>query len=126
MFPDVVTVFNVIKNKNDIIYHRQFVTDVFFHKEKIISQEGKGDKYISAYDVIFSNVALKKWKNKKEFSGAEETYTLRENDIIVFGECNSISDLSELQKSSEEYFLIKTVSENLYGDEELQNIEVTN
>lgn len=126
MFPDVVTVFNVIKNKNDIIYHRQFVTDVFFHKEKIISQEGKGDKYVSAYDVIFSNVALKKWKNKKEFSGAEETYTLRENDIIVFGKCNSISDLSELQKSSEEYFLIKTVSENLYGDEELQNIEVTN
>lgn len=126
MFPNVVTIFNVIKNKNDITYHKQIVTDVFSHKKKIISQEGKGDKYTSAYNVIFSNVALKKWKNKKEFSGAEETYTLRENDIIVLGECNSISDLSELQKSNEEYFLIKTVSENLYGDEELQNIEVTN
>lgn len=126
MFPNVVTVFNVIKNKDKVIYHRQIVTDVFSHKEKIISQEGKGDKYTSAYDVIFSSIALKKWVNKKEFSGTEETYTLRENDIIVFGECSDISVLSELQKNNEEYFLIKTVSENLYGDEELQNIEVTN
>ena len=126
MFPNVVTVFNVIKNNNGITYQRQIVTDVFSNKKKIISQEGKGDKYTSAYDVIFSNIALKNWKNKKEFSGEEETYTLRENDIIVFGECNSISNLSELQKGNEEYFLIKTVSENLYGDEEMKNIEVTN
>lgn len=126
MFPHIVTVFNVIKNKDSIIYHRQVVKDVFSRKDKIVSQEGKGEKYTSAYDVIFSNVALKKWVNKQEFSGEEGTYTLRENDIIVLGEYNNISDLSDLQKSNADYFLIKTVSENLYGEEDLQNIEVTN
>ena len=64
MFEDTVTVFNVIKEKDKVTYHRQFVNNVFYHKEKIISQEGK--------------------------------------------------------------FMIKTVSENLYGDLELHNIEVTN
>lgn len=126
MFPNIVTVFNVIKSKDSITYHRQIVKDVFFNKDKIISQEGKGEKYASVYNVIFSNVALKKWVNKQEFSGEEGTYTLRENDIIVLGEYNNISDLSDLQKSNADYFLIKTVSENLYGEEDLQNIEVTN
>lgn len=126
MFPHIVTVFNVIKSKDSITYHRQVIEDVFFNKDKIISQEGKGEKYTSVYNVIFSNIALKKWVNKQEFSGKEETYTLRENDIIVLGEYNNISDLSDLQKSNADYFLIKTVSENLYGEEDLQNIEVTN
>lgn len=126
MFPHIVTVFNVIKSKDSITYHRQVVEDVFFNKDKIISQEGKGEKYTSVYNVIFSNIALKKWKNKQEFSGEEDTYTLRENDIIVLGEYNNISDLSNLQKSNADYFLIKTVSENLYGEEDLRNIEVTN
>ncbi len=126
MFEDTVTVFNVIKEKDKVTYHRQFVNNVFYHKEKIISQEGKGDKYTNAYDVIFSNIALEKWKSKQDFDNSDDTYTLRENDIIVLNEYKEISDLKELQQSSVDWFMIKTVSENLYGDLELHNIEVTN
>lgn len=126
MFEDTVTVFNVIKGKDKIIYHRQVVNNVFYHKEKIISQEGKGDKYTNAYDVIFSNIALEKWKSKQDFDNSNDTYTLRENDIIVLNEYDEISDLKELQQSSADWFMIKTVSENLYGSLELHNIEVTN
>lgn len=126
MFPNKVTVFNVIKSNDNVIYHRQVVGNVFYHNEKIISQEGKGEKYTSAYDVIFSNIALKKWKSKDTFNGENDTYTLKENDIIVLGEYKEISDLKDLQSANIDYFLIKTVSENLYGEEELQNIEVTN
>lgn len=126
MFEDTVTVFNVIKDKDKVTYHRQFVNNVFYHKEKIISQEGKGDKYTNAYDVIFSNIALEKWKSKQDFDNSDDTYTLRENDIIVLNEYKEISDLKELQQSSVDWFMIKTVSENLYGDLVLHNIEVTN
>nr|DAV26486.1 MAG TPA: hypothetical protein [Caudoviricetes sp.] len=126
MFEDTVTVFNVIKEKDKVTYHRQFVNNVFYHKEKIISQEGKGDKYTNAYDVIFSNIALEKWKSKQDFDNSDDTYTLRENDIIVLNEYKEISDLKELQQSSVDWFMIKTVSENLYGDLVLHNIEVTN
>lgn len=126
MFPHVVTVFNVIKNKDNVIYHRQAVDNVFYHQNKIISEESKGEKYTTAYDVIFSNIALEKWKSKQDFNGSDDTYTLRENDIIVLKEFDKITDLKDLQKSNVDFFLIKTVSENLYGDIELQNIEVTN
>lgn len=126
MFEDTVTVFNVIKEKDKVTYHRQFVNNVFYHKEKTISQEGKGDKYTNAYDVIFSNIALEKWKSKQDFDNSDDTYTLRENDIIVLNEYKEISDLKELQQSSVDWFMIKTVSENLYGDLVLHNIEVTN
>lgn len=126
MFEDTVTIFNVIKDKDKVTYHRQVVNNVFYHKEKIISQEGKGDKYTNAYDVIFSNIALEKWKSKQDFDNSDDTYTLRENDIIVLNEYKEISDLKELQQSSVDWFMIKTVSENLYGDLGLHNIEVTN
>lgn len=126
MFEDTVTIFNVIKDKDKVTYHRQVVNNAFYHKEKIISQEGKGDKYTNAYDVIFSNIALEKWKSKQDFDNSDDTYTLRENDIIVLNEYKEISDLKELQQSSVDWFMIKTVSENLYGDLELHNIEVTN
>lgn len=126
MFENTVTVFNVVKDKDKVIYHRQVVNNVFYHKEKMISQEGKGDKYTNAYDVIFSKIALVKWKSKQDFDNSDDTYTLRENDIVVLNEYKKISDLKELQQSSVDWFMIKTVSENLYGDLELHNIEVTN
>lgn len=126
MFENTVTVFNVVKDKDKVIYHRQVVNNVFYHKKKMISQEGKGDKYTNAYDVIFSNIALVKWKSKQDFDNFDDTYTLRENDIVVLNEYKKISDLKELQQSSVDWFMIKTVSENLYGDLELHNIEVTN
>lgn len=126
MFPHTITVFNIINSQDNIIYHRQVVKNVFYHKEKIISQDGKGEKYTSAYDVIFSNIALENWKSKQDFDGTNNTYTLRENDIIVLEDYNKITNLKELQNSNVDFFLIKTVSENLYGDEEMKNIEVTN
>ena len=126
MFPHTVTVFNVTKEKDKTIYHRQVVSDVFFHVQKIVSQEGKGEKYTYAYDVIFSRDALKKYVSKSLFENKEDTYTLRENDIVVFGEFKQINDLIDIQKSNIDYFLVKTVSENLYGNEELQNVEITN
>lgn len=126
MFPHTVTIFNVIKIKDNITYHRQIVSDVFFHVNKIISQDGKGEKYTYAYDVIFSKEALKKWVSKQSFEAKEDTYTLRDNDIVVLGEYKEIDDLIDLQKSNIDYFFIKTISENLYGYNSLQNIEVTN
>lgn len=126
MFPHTVTVFNVIKSKDNISYHRQEVKDVFYHIEKIISHEGKGEKYTFAYQVIFSDKAIKNYVNKSSFKADKDTYTLKENDIIVIGSCEKINDLKELQKSNTEFFLIKTVSENLYGSEDMHNIEVTN
>ena len=126
MFPRTVTIFNVIKDKENITYHRNVVSDVFYHVNKIISQEGKGEKYTYAYDVIFSKKALTKWVNKQDFIGNKDIYTLRENDIIVLSEFKEINDIKELQTSNVNYFLIKTISENLYGDEALQYIEVTN
>lgn len=126
MFPHTVTIFNVIKDKENITYHRNVVSDVFYHVNKIISQDGKGEEYRYAYDVIFSKKALTKWVNKQDFVGNKDTYTLRENDIIVLSEFKEINDIKELQISNANYFLIKTISENLYGDEALQNIEVTN
>lgn len=126
MFPNTVTVFNIVKDKDKIIYHRQVVKDVFYHKEKIISSEGKGEKYTNAYNVIFSNASLEKWKSKQDFDNTNDTYTLRENDIVVLNEYKEIADLKDLQQSQADWFLIKTVSENLYGNLELQNIEITN
>jgi len=126
MFPHTVTIYNVIKNENSICYHKNVVSDVFYHVKKIIAQDGKGEKYTYAYNVIFSNLALGKYVSKNMFEEKKDTYTLKENDIVVLGKYKDIKDLSELQKSDVDYFLIKTISENFYGDIELQNIEVTN
>lgn len=126
MFPHTVTIYNVTKNENGIYYHKNVISDVFYHAEKIITQDGKGEKYTYAYNVIFSNLALEKYVSKNMFEEKKDTYTLKENDIVVLGEYKDIKDLSELQKSNVDYFLIKTISENFYGNIELQNIEVTN
>lgn len=127
MYPHSISIFNVIKNKDDTItYHKTDVSNVFFYIERIISQEGNGEKYTSAYHVHFSKESLKKYIPKNEFKAKKDTFTLRENDIVTLGTYNDIEDLSDLQKNNIDFFLIKTVSENLYGDNELQNIEVTN
>lgn len=125
MFPHTITIFNVVADK----YNKQVVESVFFHKNKIISQEGNGDKYTSVYQVIFSNDALKNYVNYEEYIQLEDKndkFTISENDIIVYGKCDSISGLSDLQNSYKDYFLIRSISDNRYGDVELQNIEVTN
>ncbi len=126
MFPHKVTVFNVIRTKDSVTYHRQVVSDVFYCKDDSNVQEGHGEKTSSTYDIIFSSKALEKWVSKQEFIGAKDTYTLRKNDVIVLNEYDVLNDLFELQKSNTEWFLIKNISENLYGDKELWNIEVMN
>lgn len=126
MFPHTVTVFNVVKNDGKITYHKNIIKDVFYQIDKKISEENKGEKTTNFYDVIFSVKALEKWLSSKDFIAEENTYTLRENDIVVLDEYKDIKDLIEIQKDNVDYFLIKSVSENLYGDRELWNIEVTN
>ena len=128
MFPHTVTVINVIENKDGVNYYSFTTQNVFYHTQKIISQEGKGDKFITSQSVIFSSEALKKFKEFAEYKNLADkssNFTLKDNDIIVLGECENIQDLKDLQKSSKEYFLIRSISDNRYGSLELQNIEVT-
>lgn len=125
MFPHTVTVYNQI----DGTFYKKVVNNVFFHIDKIISNEGKGDKYTYANRVIFSNIALNDYLSKEDYKNEENKenyFTLKNNDIIVLSEFDDISDLSDIQKANVDYFLIRTISDNRYGDEELQNIEVTN
>ena len=128
MFPHAVTVVNAIETKEGIEYHSFIIKDVFYHTEKVISQEDKGDKFVTSHRTIFSNDALKNFKIFEEYKNLEDksnSFTLRENDIVVFGKCENIKALIDLQKSAKEYFLIRSISDNRYGSIELQNIEVT-
>lgn len=129
MFPHTITLFNVIKSNGKTTYQRTPIKDVFYYTSKIVSGEGKGEKRSSAYHVIFSHEALNKYLKEKEFKaiqGKENYFTLQVNDIIVLDEFDEINDLSDIQHSNAEYFLIKTISDNQYGEDILQNIEVTN
>ncbi len=129
MFPHTITIFNIAKEDSDIKYNRKLVSNVFYYKERIISEEGKGDKYSNLYHVIFSNESLKDYLENSQYSKLEKknaNYTLKEKDIIVLRECDDISDLLDLQQSNKEYFLIRKIADNRYGSEDLQNIEVTN
>lgn len=128
MFPHTITIYNVLKKNDTVSYNRKEVSNVFAHIDKIIAQEGKGDKYTTVYDVIFSKEALAQYIPKEEYQvkdNVEDCYTLKENDIVVIGSFGDITDLQELQQSNLEFFLIRTISDNRYGDEELQNIEIT-
>lgn len=128
MFPHTITIFNVIKDSN-VTYNRKVVSDVFYYKEKSLQDEQHGDKPDYQYHVILSSEALKSYLNSEEYQSLEDktnNFTLKMNDIIVLGECEVITDLIDLQKSNKEYFLIRTINDNQYGSEDLQNIEVTN
>lgn len=127
MFPHTITIFNITKD-NQVVYNRKVVSDVFYYKEKSTQDEQHGDKPNYQYHVILSSDALKNYLNNEEYQSLEDksnNFTLKINDIIVLGECESITDLIDLQKSNKEYFLIRTINDNQYGSEDLQNIEVT-
>ena len=130
MFPNKITIFNVHEVEQDgetsLEYHRNVVDDVFYYTEKIVVQEGNGEKYSTAHHVIFSNIALQNYVPYKDFTFEQGKYSLSENDIIVLDEVDDITDLKDLEESRVDYFLIKTILDNTYGNEELQNIEVTN
>ncbi|MCI5543766.1 MAG: hypothetical protein MR405_07630 [Mollicutes bacterium] len=124
MFPHTITIFNLV---NDI-YNRKVVHNVFSHTDKIISQEGKGEKYTSAHRVIFSGNALNDYLTIDEYnklSDKTNNFTLKNNDLIVIGEFKEIKELVDVTKTNVDYFLIKTISDNRYGSLDLQNIEVT-
>lgn len=130
MFPHTVTVYNIEKDSNNkMIYNKRKVENVFYNIKKIISDDGKGEKYTYAYDVIFSNESLKNFVSKKEYNTLIDKtnyFTLKENDIVVLDEFGDITDLKDVQIANIDYFLIKTISDNRYGEEELKNIEITN
>ncbi len=124
MFPHTITIFNLV---NDTFY-RKVVKDVFVITKKIISPEGEGEKYMPVHDVIISNIAMKDYLDIDSYKRLEDksnNYTLKNNDIVVIGEFKNINDLSDIQKTNADYFLIKTISINNYGSDDLQNIEVT-
>lgn len=125
MFPHTVTVFNVIKKANEIIYHKCVVSNVYHYETQSISDDGKGEKISSIYNVVFSNEALKKYVDKIQENDNEDTFSLKDNDIIVYGDFQQITDLLDIQKSDCNYFLIKSISDNRVGSEEVQNIVVS-
>jgi len=124
MFPDTITIYNI----EDNIYYRKEVKNVFAHTSKIISKDGNGEKYTSVHNVIFSSTSLNDFVSNNEYkklSDKSKKFTLKPNDIIVFGIFGDVNSLSDIQKSNIEYFLIKSISTNQYGNSMLQNIEVT-
>lgn len=128
MFPHTITIFNVVKKDGKLVYNRTEIDNVFVHIDKIIQKEENGDKYSSVYDVILSKEALTNYVSEDEYKAKEDfsdCYTIMKNDIVVIGSFGEISDLNDVQRSNSEFFLIRTISDNRYGDEELQNIEIT-
>jgi len=130
MFPHTITIFNITSGQDDnIIYNRQVIKDVFWYDKTIISPEDNGEKLTSVYNVILSDKALEKYLEPKDYLLAKDksnNFTLQENDIVVLGEFPKITDLKDVQLSSEKYFLIKTISDNRWGSLDLQNMEITN
>lgn len=122
MFPHTVTVINLYNDS----YKKCVVDNVFYHEDKIIAPEGRGENYSNAHQVIFSNVALEKYKNNGEYTGTENTFTLNKNDIIIKGSYEGdITSASDLDNLSSDYFFIKGIHENDYGlNSYLNNIEV--
>lgn len=125
MFPHTVTVFNVIEDIDKTTYHSCVVSDVYCYNDLAISQEGHGEKVSSVYNVCFSENALKKYVDKITKDAPKDVFSLKNNDIVVYGEFDEIKDLKDIQKADVEYFLIKSISDNRVGSDDLQNILVS-
>lgn len=126
MFPHIITIFNILKTDKETVFKRWVVKDVFYISEKVLSQDGSGEKYTNVHRVIFSNKALEDYISKSDFKVDSKGFTLNDNDIIVKDEIDVISNQNELKNKGYDYFLIKTISDNSdYGEEELRNIEIT-
>ncbi len=122
MFPHAITVVNIIDGN----WHKEIVEDVFYYSDKIVSLDGKAEKYIDTHVCIFSNQSLKKYRDINEYKTDFKGFTLQTNDLIIKGKMTDINDIRSLQKSGLDYFSIKTISKNNdYGSIELRNIEVT-
>lgn len=123
MFPHTITLFNIVDN----VYYRHVLSDVLFISEKIISQDGLGEKYSNVHRVLFSSKSLSNYVNKIDYKPISDNnhFTLNVNDIVVEGEVEQINSIKDLQDKKYNYFLIKTISNNNYGSEDMRNIEVT-
>ncbi|MGM9881571.1 MAG: DUF6751 family protein [Bacilli bacterium] len=129
MFPHTVTLFNVYKKKDIVYYHRTLLTGVFFYKSNMVVDEGKGIVNSSQYHCIIPLEQLTNYVDRKKFNALEpktNKFTFAPKDVIVFGECESINSITELQSSTYDYFTIKTINDNRYGSNDLQSIEVRN
>lgn len=124
MFPHKITIFNVLQNENGINYHRCLVNDVYHYETQSINQEGHGEKITSVYNVCFSKKALEKYVNEINDKSSINVFTLKNNDIIVYGEFDEIKSITDIQHSNSKYFLIKSISDNRV-DSDVDNILVT-
>lgn len=128
MFPHTVTLFNVYKVKEEVYYHRTLLTGVFFYKSNQVVDEGKGIINASQYHCIVPYEILENYVDRKVFNSLvdkKDKFTFAPKDIVVYGECEEITSITELQSSTYDYFTIKTINDNRYGSEDLQSIEVT-
>ncbi len=123
MFPHTVTVINQYNNE----IKKCVVEDVFYHVDKIIAPEGRGENFTNTHQVVFSENALKKYRKESEYNGEVNTFTLKENDVIIKGIYDGeISTFSELENIESEHFSIKGIHDNDYAlNSYLTNIEVT-
>ena len=134
MFPHTITLFNVYKVDSKVYYHRTLIepndtieNGAFFYKTNQVADEGNGIKNASQYHCIIPFEQLTNYVERKEFnilSNKTGKFTFAPNDIVVKGVCKEITSITELQSSTYDYFTIKTISDNRYGSEDLQNIEV--
>lgn len=128
MFPHTITLFNIYKVGSQVHYHRNVINDVFFYKTNQVVDEGKGIVNASQYHCIIPLEKLNNYIERKAFnslSDKNDKFTFSSKDIVVYGECDAITSINELQASTYDYFVIKTINDNRYGSEDLQNIEVT-
>lgn len=120
MFPHTVTVIN-ISNDDKLICKK--VENAFYISEKIISQEGNGEKYTNTHRCIFSKKAIEPICKERE---NPYTFSISINDIVVKGIVN-VENMQQLKELNVDFFKVKTISDNSdYGIiEDLKNIEVT-
>lgn len=128
MFPHTITIFNIYKQDNKVIYHKTEINKTFFYKTDQIIIDGRGSSNTNKYHCIIPLTSLNNYVGKSTFYGLHDKknkFTLSNKDIVVLGTCGEISSINDLQTSEYEYFVISTINDNRYGSEDLQNIEVT-
>ena len=127
MFPHTITVVNKYTLDSETKYHCTQIDGVFYYKSNNVSKEENGIKNTSKYNCIIPLSALNNYVDKKTFDNLEDKsnkFTLKNNDLIILGECDGISSASDLKDY--EYFPIININDNRYGSGDLQNFEVTN
>ncbi len=92
----------------------------------MFSLNSQNKKNISKMKKLRNHSQLKDEENSPEGTNNETDLCIRTDTKFKKKVMKILKELRMAIKSNADYFLIKTVSENLYGEEDLQNIEVTN